>query len=55
MKLFSSSEDEFDFLLLLKNEITSMYVTLGDREEESSNEDSDKVRGVKRRKIRVIE
>lgn len=50
----SSSEDEFDFSLL-NDEITSIHKALDDREEESSEEDSDEVRGVRRRKIRVIE
>lgn len=40
------SEDEFDFSLL-NNEIISIHKALNDREEESSDEDSDEVRGVR--------
>ena len=50
----SSSEDKFDFSLL-KNEIMSICVTPDDGEKESSDGDSDEVRGINRRKIRVIE
>ena len=50
----SSSEDEFD-LNLLKKEITSIHRELDDRENTSSDDDSDEVRGVRRRKIRKID
>ena len=50
----SSSEDKFDFSLL-KNEIMSICVTPDDREEESSDNDSNEVKSIKRRKIRIIE
>ncbi|KAI4495642.1 hypothetical protein M0802_008477 [Mischocyttarus mexicanus] len=52
----SLSEDEFD-VMLLKEEITSIHGEFDDRENTSSDDDdddddSDKVRGVRRRKIR---
>lgn len=42
----SPSEDEFDFSLL-NNEIISIHKAFNDRGEESSDEDSDEVRGVR--------
>ncbi|XP_058792504.1 piggyBac transposable element-derived protein 4-like [Phymastichus coffea] len=50
----SSSEDEFDFTML-KEEITGLHRELQGTENNSSSEDSDEVRGVIRRKIRVID
>ena len=40
---------------MLKNEIMSICVTPDDREEESSDNDSNEVKSIKRRKIRIIE
>ncbi|CAK9809611.1 PiggyBac transposable element-derived protein 4 [Anthophora plagiata] len=50
----SLSEDEFD-LTLLNEEITSIHKELDDTENKSSDDDSDEVRGVRRRKIRRID
>lgn len=50
----SSSEDEFDFPLS-NDEITSIHKAFDDKVNESSDEDSNKVRGVRRRKIRRID
>ncbi|XP_015433556.1 PREDICTED: piggyBac transposable element-derived protein 4-like [Dufourea novaeangliae] len=50
----SSSEDEFD-LELLNEEITSIHRELDDRENASSDDDNNEVRGVRRRKIRIID
>ncbi|CAK9810345.1 PiggyBac transposable element-derived protein 4 [Anthophora quadrimaculata] len=50
----SSSEDEFDFSLL-NDEITSIHKTFDDKVYESSEEDNDEVRGVKKRKIRITD
>jgi hypothetical protein len=47
----SSSEYEFDFLLL-NDEIMSIHKALDDKVNESSDEDSDEVRDVRRRKIK---
>ncbi|OAD55841.1 Tetratricopeptide repeat protein 37 [Eufriesea mexicana] len=50
----SSSEDEFD-LTLLNEEIVSIHNELDDTENNSSADDSDEVRSVRRRKVRVID
>ncbi|XP_043498380.1 piggyBac transposable element-derived protein 1-like [Polistes fuscatus] len=50
----SQSEDEFDFTML-NEEISAVHKELQDTENNSSSDDSDKVRGVRRRKIRVID
>ncbi|KAI4493162.1 hypothetical protein M0802_009579 [Mischocyttarus mexicanus] len=49
----SSSEDEFD-VTLPKEEIISIHREIDDRENTSSDDYSDKVRGVRRRKIKII-
>ncbi|KAL6417866.1 hypothetical protein ACFW04_012481 [Cataglyphis niger] len=50
----SSSSEEFDFAAL-DDELTSISDGLRRKTKESSGEDSDTVRGVRRRKIRIIE
>lgn len=50
----SSSKDEFDFSLL-KNKITSIHEPFDDKVNENNDKDSDKVRGVRRRKIKIID
>ncbi|XP_043493636.1 piggyBac transposable element-derived protein 1-like [Polistes fuscatus] len=50
----SQSEDEFDFTML-NEEISAVHKELQDTENNSSSDDSDEVRGVRRRKIRVID
>lgn len=50
----SSSEDEFNFKVL-DEEITSLHRELDDTANNSSSDDNDEVRGVRRRKIRVID
>ena len=50
----SSSSDEFDFSTL-NEQITSIHDGLRYETNESSGEDSDKVKGVRGRKIRIID
>ncbi|KAI4476311.1 hypothetical protein M0802_014890 [Mischocyttarus mexicanus] len=50
----SSSSDEFDFATL-DNELTSISGGLRRETKESTGKDSDTVRGVRQRKIRIIE
>lgn len=50
----SSSEDKFNFSSVT-NEITFIHKLLVHGEEDGSNEDSDEVKGVRRRKIRLID
>ena len=50
----SSSSDEFDFATL-NEEITLISDVLRHETNESSGEDSEEVRGVRRRKIRIID
>ncbi|CAK9810836.1 PiggyBac transposable element-derived protein 4 [Anthophora plagiata] len=50
----SSSEDKFDFTVL-NEEITSLHTELDDTGNNSSSDDSDEVRGVRKQKIRVID
>ncbi|CAK9816388.1 PiggyBac transposable element-derived protein 4 [Anthophora quadrimaculata] len=50
----TSSEDEFNFSAIT-NEITSLHRQLAHENEDRSDEDSDAVRGVRRRKIRLID
>ena len=52
-KEISSSEDEFEFSL--NEEITSIHTELNDTKNESSDNDSDEVRFVQRRKVRIID
>jgi hypothetical protein len=49
----SSSEDEFNFSPVT-NEIISKHRLLVHGEEEGNDEDSDEIKGVRRRKIRII-
>ena len=50
----SSSSNEFDFSTL-NEQITSIHDGLRYETNESSGEDSDEVKGVRRRKIRIID
>ncbi|XP_020296777.1 piggyBac transposable element-derived protein 4-like [Pseudomyrmex gracilis] len=50
----SSSEDEFD-LELLNEETTAIHRELDETENASSDEENEEVRGVRRRKIRIID
>ena len=52
-KEISSSEDEFEFSL--NEEITSIHTELNDTKNESSDNDSDEVRFVRKRKVRIID
>lgn len=50
----SSSEYEFDFTML-NEDIAALYRELNDTENNSSSNDSDEVRDVRRRRVRVID
>ena len=52
-KGISSSEDEFDFSL--NEEITSIHTELNNTENESSDNNSDEVKFVRKRKVRIID
>ena len=52
-KGISSSEDEFDFSL--NEEITSLHTELNNAENESSDNNSDEIKFVPKRKVRIID